>query len=70
LSIKNPRNLTQSLVKEIATGINRGKALVKLDLIGVKYLNKPKNFEALCENLLYLSELKYLNVSDNAFKPN
>ena len=69
LSIKNPRNVTQSLAKEMALITQHGKVMSKVELINIKHLNTDQNFQTLCESILYLSELKYLNLSDNGFKP-
>ena len=69
LSIKNPRNMNQNMVNELLMTITHGRALTKLDLIGVKHINSTENYQKLCESIVCLNELKYLNLSDNSFNP-
>ena len=47
----------------------RGRALTKLDLIGIKQLNTTENFRLLCDSIVAVTELKYLSLSDNGFNP-
>lgn len=61
--------MNQNMVNELLMTITHGRALTKLDLIGVKHINSTENYQKLCESIVCLNELKYLNLSDNSFNP-